>query len=394
MNWVDLLVIALALAAGASGARQGMVTAVPAFAGVLGGAVLGIRLAPLVVNQFSGPAARVAVAVGVVVLLVALGETLGMSIGAAIKRGVNRTPLTGVDNALGAVVHGLVVFVVAWLVALPLTSVVGLPGLATSINDSRVLATVNSLMPRQVQQLPADLRRLLNDSGFPAAVDPFARTPITDVGPPDTALRNSAVVNRVRPSVLKVRGRAPSCSRALEGSGFVVAPQRVMTNAHVVAGTDRTVVEAAGGELPARVVYDDPEVDVAVLDVPGLTAPVLPFAGQPAAGGASGVVLGYPLDGPYTASPARVRQRIQLRGPDIYDANTVTRDVYTVRATVRSGNSGGPLIDPQGNVLGVVFGAAVDDPETGFVLTEQQVAAATAAAPNASQGVSTGGCAG
>jgi S1-C subfamily serine protease len=393
VNWVDLLVIALALAAAASGARQGMVIAVPAFAGVLGGAILGIRLAPLVVNQFPSPATRVWLSVAIVVLLVALGETLGVSIGAAIKRGVNRTPLAGVDNALGAVVHGVVVFVVAWLIALPLTSVVGLPGLAASVNSSRVLAAVDSLMPREARQLPAELRSLLNDSGLPSAVDPFARTPITEVGPPDTTLPNSAVVNRVRSSVLKVRGRAPSCSRALEGSGFVVAPRRVMTNAHVVAGTDQTAVEAAGGNLPARVVFYDPEIDVAVLDVPDLGAPPLPLADQPAASGANSVVLGYPLDGPYTASPARVRQRIQLRGPDIYDANTVNRDVYTVRGTVRSGNSGGPLIDPQGNVLGVVFGAAVDDPETGFVLTDQQVAAAVAAAPTASRGVSTGSCA-
>jgi S1-C subfamily serine protease len=393
VNWVDLLVIALALAAATSGARQGMVIAVPAFAGVLGGAILGVNLAPLVVNQLSSPATRVGVAVGLVVLLVTLGETLGVSVGAAIKRRVNRTPLTGVDNALGAVVHGVVAFVVAWLIAVPLTSVVALPGLAAAVNDSRVLAAVNALMPRQAQQLPADLRRLLNGSGLPTVVDPFSRTPITEVGPPEGALADSPVVNRVRPSVLKVRGRAPSCSRALEGSGFVIAPQRVMTNAHVVAGTDEALVEVGRGELDARVVYYDPEVDIAVLAVPELTAAPLPFDDRSAAGGENAVVLGYPLDGPYTASPARIRERIQLRGPDIYDSRTVNRDVYTVRATVRSGNSGGPLIDPQGNVLGVVFGAAVDDPETGFVLTARQVSAAAAAASDVNRRVSTGSCA-
>ncbi|GDY30726.1 MarP family serine protease [Gandjariella thermophila] len=393
MNWVDLLVITLAVLAAVSGARQGMVTALPAFAGVLGGAILGVRVAPLVVDQFSSVATRVSFAVAIVVLLVALGETLGVYVGRAIKRHVNRTPLTGVDNALGAVVQGAVVFVVAWLIALPLTSVVGLPGLAGAINRSAVLGTVNSMMPAEAQQLPGELRQLLDVSGFPAAIDPFARTPIADVSPPDTALQNSAVVNRVRPSVLKVRGRAPSCSRALEGSGFVIAPQRVMTNAHVVAGTDEALVEVGRGELEARVVYYDPEVDVAVLAVPDLTAAPLTFDDRAATSGENAVVLGYPLDGPYTASPARVRERIQLRGPDIYDARTVTRDVYTVRATVRSGNSGGPLIDPQGRVLGVVFGAAVDDPETGFVLTARQVAAAASAASDLNRKVSTGSCA-
>jgi S1-C subfamily serine protease len=283
--------------------------------------------------------------------------------------------------------------VVAWLIALPLTSVVGLPGLASSINRSAVLGTVNTIMPPDAQKLPGELRQLLDVSGFPAAMDPFARTPITDVGPPDTELQRSAVVNRVRPSVLKVRGRAPSCSRALEGSGFVIAPERVMTNAHVVAGTEEAMVEVGRGDLQARVVYYDPQVDVAVLAVPNLTAPPLRFDDRSVATGENGVVLGYPLDGPYTASPARVRERIQLRGPDIYEARTVTRDVYTVRATVRSGNSGGPLIDPQGNVLGVVFGAAVDDPETGFVLTARQVANAASAASGLVRKVPTGSCA-
>ncbi|PPK65814.1 MarP family serine protease [Actinokineospora auranticolor] len=393
MNWVDVLVVALAVLAAVSGARQGVITALPAFIGVLLGAVAGIKIAPLVVEQIDSTPTRVAFAVAIFVLLVALGETFGVWVGRTLRQKISSPKLAGVDSALGAVVQGAVVFVVAWLIALPLTTVGGLPGLASAINNSAVLGGVNEVMPQAARGLPNELRRLLDVSGFPAAVDPFNRTPNREVAPPDPALQASAVVRRVEPSVLKVNAKAPSCERALEGSGFVISPERVMTNAHVVAGTDEVGVEVQGDSLRARVVHYDPETDVAILAVPGLEVDPLPFAPGDAASGQDGIVLGYPLDGPYTASPARVRDRIPLRGPDIYDASTVNRDVFTLRAKVLSGNSGGPLINPAGEVIGVVFGAAVDNSETGFALTAAEVRDEVGRAPSLSQPVSTGRCA-
>ncbi|NIH78085.1 MarP family serine protease [Amycolatopsis viridis] len=397
MNWVDLLVILLALVAAVSGARQGVVIALPALVGVIGGAVLGIRIAPWVVGLFDNPAAKVAFAVATVVFLVALGETLGVWLGRrfkyAVKRRVNTDKLTGIDQTLGAIVQAVVVFVVAWLIAVPLTGVAALPGLARAINNSTVLGTVDKAMPPAAAGLPSELRKLLDVSGFPSIVDPFQKTPINDTAPPDAALQDSATVQQVRGSVLKIRGTAESCSRTLEGSGFVIAPQRVMTNAHVVAGTETTAVETTAGRLPARVVYFDPEVDVAVLAVPRLDAPPLTLASQPAKAGDSAIVLGYPLDGPFRATPARVRNQITLQGPDIYDSRTVRRDVYTVRAQVRSGNSGGPLVAPNGQVVGVVFGASVEDSDTGFTLTGNQVRPVIESASALSARVSTGNCA-
>ncbi|WP_026422904.1 MarP family serine protease [Actinokineospora inagensis] len=392
MNWVDVLVVALAVLAAVSGARQGVVTALPAFIGVLIGAVAGIKVAPLVVEHIDSTPTRVAFAVAVFVLLVALGETFGVWIGRTIRQKISSPKLAGVDSALGAIVQGAVVFVVAWLIALPLTTVGGLPSLASAINNSAVLGGVNDVMPQAARGLPNELRQLLDVSGFPSAVDPFNRTPNKEVDPPDPALQASAVVQRVRPSVLKINAKAPSCERALEGSGFVVAPQRVMTNAHVVAGTDEVSVESGDRSLRASVVLYDPEVDIAVLDVPALRMDPLPFAPGDAASGQDGIVLGYPLDGPYTSAPARVRDRIPLRGPDIYDANTVNRDVFTLRAKVLSGNSGGPLINPSGEVIGVVFGAAVDNSETGFALTAAQVRDAVGRAPSLTEPVGTGRC--
>jgi S1-C subfamily serine protease len=393
VNWVDVLVLVLALLAGISGARQGMVAAAASFIGVLAGAVVGVRIAPSLIAGYESPEVRVALGVSIVIVLVALGETLGVLLGRAVQRRIDAEAVRQVDSFLGAVVQGMAALVVAWLVALPLTKSSAYTELTGAVRDSSVLRVVDTMMPNVLRELPTELTRLLDVSGFPDVLAPFSPTPITDVGPADPVLLNSPVVRQARSSVLKVRGRARSCSRALEGTAFVIAPQRVITNAHVVAGTDRVQVETADGTLDATVVTYDPETDVAVLKVPGLRSPVLQLAAQPAISGLSGLVLGYPLDGPYTASAARVRDRIHLRGPDIYNASTVVRNVYTVRAVVRSGNSGGPLLDGSGQVLGLVFGAAVDNDETGFVLTDDEIADDVATASTRNVEVSTGACA-
>ncbi|MGZ4520953.1 MAG: MarP family serine protease [Mycobacteriaceae bacterium] len=391
MNWVDLLVIVLALLAAASGWRQGVVVALLAFTGVLLGAVVGVRVAPSFVGLVDGAGPRIAVGVGVVVLLIAVGETCGVLIGRSIRGTMRIAAVRAVDSVLGALVQATAVLIAAWLLAVPLASS-GNATLAGAVRGSAVLGEVNNLLPAQAQRLPAEFGALLDTSGLPNVLEPFGRTPITDVEAPDTALQSSDVVQRTRASVLKVRAVAPSCSRGLEGTGFVIAPQRVLTNAHVVAGSNKVAVETAKGQLTATVVLYDPQSDLAVLDVPKLAAPVLSFAPAPATTGESAIVLGYPLDGPYTATAARLRSEIALRGPNIYDTDTVLRDVYTIRAQVRSGNSGGPLIDPNGFVLGVVFGAALDSTDTGFALTAKEVSSEAAAAPGLTQAVGTGAC--
>jgi S1-C subfamily serine protease len=392
VNWVDALVLVMAFAAVVAGARQGMVTALASLAGVLAGLLLGFWLAPLLVERFAGPVSKVAFTLGVLVFMVALGETFGVVVGRSVRNRMHIESIRQVDSVLGTVVLGLAVLVVAWLVALPL-SAAGFPGLAGAVKRSAVLSAVDRVMPEAARRLPTELRRQLHSTGFPDVLAPFSETPLVEVAPPDPALQASPVVRNLQPSVLKVRGRASSCGRALEGSGFVVAPQRVMTNAHVVAGTDDVFVETAGGRRSGTVVLYDPDTDIAIISVPGLNAAPLPFAPRPASSGASAIVLGYPLDGPYQAAEARVREQIELRGPDIYDSHTVQRDVYTIRALVQSGNSGGPLVDPEGQVLGVVFGAAVDADDTGFVLTAAEVTDELTAAPARSTSVDTGSCA-
>jgi S1-C subfamily serine protease len=242
------------------------------------------------------------------------------------------------------------------------------------VRGSKVLAQVDEVAPSWLKSVPARLSALLDTSGLPNVLQPFGRTPIIAVNPPDTALAGSPVVATAERSVLKIRGVAPSCQKVLEGSGFVVAPNRVMSNAHVVAGSSSVSVSTADGqEYDATVVSYDPSADISILDVPNLPSQPLVFADSLAQTGTDALVLGYPGGGTFVATPARIRETIELNGPDIYRTTTVTREVYTIRGTVRQGNSGGPLIDLNGRVLGVVFGAAVDDAETGFVLTTKEV---------------------
>ena len=397
MSWVDIVVVLLALAAAISGWRHGLAVAALSFLGVIGGALLGLKIAPLVVGLFEGDTSRVVVSVLIVIALVALGETLGVYLGRAVRDRMRLNAVRTVDSTFGSILQAITALVVAWLIALPLATSSNV-ALSSALKNSAVLSTVDSVMPDPIRSLPNELRSMFDASGFPDVLSPFSSTPVAEVPAPSPELVKDPVVQRARASVLKIRGRAPSCSRALEGTGFVIGDERVMTNAHVVAGTSEVSVEvprSGGGSQTeaARVVYYDEQVDVAVLAVPGLEARPLPFNFSGAKTGDNAVALGYPLDGPFSSSPAKVRQRIQLRGPDIYESSTVTRDVYTIRGTVRSGNSGGPLVNPQGQVIGVVFGAAVDQGDTGFVLTADQVRAALDAAPGATGRVSTGSCA-
>jgi S1-C subfamily serine protease len=397
VSWVDAIVVLLALIAAVSGWRHGMAVALLSFVGVLGGAIIGVRLAPLLAATIESPTTRIMASIAVVVLLVAIGETTGVFFGRRIRDRITGARSLQLDSTLGSIVQAITVVLAAWLVALPLASA-SFPGLVAGVRGSEVLRAVDSVMPPGAKRLPTDLRQLLNSSGFPDVTSPFAQTPITQVGPPNPELLASPAVAAAAGSVLKIRGKAPSCSRQLEGTGFVIGPQLVMTNAHVVAGTDETAVEVPGRrgrttELDARVVFYDPKTDLAVLRVPELDAEPLRFESRPADAGDDVVVLGYPLDGPFTATAGKVRQMINLKGPDIYDTGDITRQVYTVRAVVRSGNSGGPMIDPGGRVVGVVFGAALDDQETGFVLTVEQVSSAVRSSAELRRGVNTGSCA-
>ncbi len=389
-QWLDLAVLAIAFVAAVSGWRSGALGSLLSFVGVILGAVAGVLLAPHVVGHVDGPRTKLFVALFLILGLVVIGEIAGVVLGRAVRGAIRNGGLRTVDSVVGVALQLVAVLVAAWLLATPLTSS-DQPNLAAAVRGSRVLSTVDDLAPAWLRRVPTRLSSLLDTSGLPDVLQPFGRTPIVNVDVPNAALANDPVVAATRPSVLKIRGVATSCQKVLEGSGFVVAPNRVMSNAHVVAGSESVTVEAAGKTYDATVVSYDPNADISILDVPDLPSTPLQFDMQEAPTGTDALVMGYPGGGEFTATPGRIREIIQLNGPDIYHTTTVTREVYTIRGTVRQGNSGGPLIDKDGKVLGVVFGAAVDDADTGFVLTSNEVAKQMARVGN-TQRVSTDTC--
>lgn len=372
-QWLDIAVLAVAFIAAISGWRSGAVGSLLSFVGVALGAVAGVLLAPHIVTHLTASRSKLFVALFLILALVVVGEVAGVVLGRAV-RGVMYSPgIRGADSLIGVALQLVVVLLAAWLLAAPLTSA-DEPELAATVRGSRVLTEVNGYAPDWLKTVPKRMSALLDTSGLPDVLDPFTRTPIAAVEAPDDALLESPVVEAAEPSVVKIRGVAPSCQKVLEGTGFVVAAGKVMTNAHVVAGAESVTVETGGRPWDASVVSFDPAADISILAAPELPVQPLQFADAPAKSDTNAIVLGYPGGGGFEATPARIREIIELNGPDIYQRTTVTREVYTVRGTVRQGNSGGPMIDADGKVLGVVFGEAVDDADTGFVLTAKEVA--------------------
>ena len=374
--WVDLLIVAIAIGAAISGYRQGAVASALALIGVILGAVAGIMVAPRVMELVDDPALRLFFGMIVLIVLVVIGEAAGMVLGSAARSGLHSTGFRVADSLTGSVLQVIAVLVAAWLLSFPIASAAD-SRLGTAVGDSRVLGAVGTVAPDWMHRLPDNVTSLLQNSGLVQVMGPFGQTEVSHVEAPDPALAELPVVGQARRSVLKISGVAESCGQNLEGSGFVYAPERVMTNAHVVAGTNKVSVSTWNGaeDRPATVVLFDPETDVAVLDVPGLQAPPLGFDFTPAKTGDDAIALGYPEDGPFAVTPLRIRDRITLQGPDIFQrSDAVSRGVYTVRGQIRSGNSGGPMIGTDGRVKGVVFGAAQDPADdTGFVLTAEEV---------------------
>ena len=392
-QWLDLALFALVAVAAISGWINGAAASAFALLGVGIGATSGLLVAPHLVREIDSPPGRLAAGLAIIAVMVIIGQVAGVTIGRAARRFISGTGARLLDSTVGAVLQAAAMLLVAWLVAVPVAAQEG-TAFGKAVRGSTVLAKIDDVAPEQLQRIPATFTSVLGTTGFPDILGPFGTTPLQEVDPPDPVLASAEVVNRAEPSVLKILGRAESCSRALEGSGFVAAPGLVMTNAHVVAGTDQVTVLSGGEELAADVVVYDSGVDVAVLRVPELAAPVLPFADQRARTGDNAIVLGYPGNGPFRPDAARIRERVTLRGPDIYREQTVEREVYILRGTVREGNSGGPLITPEGEVVGVVFGAAMDADDTGYALTVEQVLPQLMAALDAPGPVPTGSCVG
>ncbi len=392
MSVIDVILLLLLMLFAVSGYRQGFVVGVLSFTGFFGGALIGLQLGPLLAQLADAPGIKLVVSLTTIFGLAVLGQAMAGWLGGKLRRGIRSRNGQVIDDIGGAFVSVIAVAAVAWMVAVPLGKA-SEPWLSSAVRNSAVIRAIDTIMPVRADTLTDALRDTVDTNGFPEVFGDLVPTQVREVAPPDPALRGSQVVARAESSVVKVLGTAPSCSRRIEGSGFIYAREHVMTNAHVVAGTKTVRIELKKQSYSAKVVAYNSNLDLAVLHVPGLDAPVMNFTGKQAQTGSDAIVLGFPLDGPYDAQSARIRDVGNITGPDIYEAGNVTREVYTIRALVRSGNSGGPLIASDGTVLGVIFAAAADNQNVGYAVTADQASTVANEGRNATASVPTGRCA-
>ncbi len=391
MNLLDWLLVALVLAYALSGYWQGFVTGAFATGGLLAGGLFGVWLAPLALGD-ARPSLLVSLgALFIVILSASLGQALLQFLGARLRDKIRWQPIRALDAVGGAALSAVAVLLVAWAlgVAVSGTRIGGITGI---VRDSTVLGEVDRALPASAGKALQSFNDVVGTSFFPRYLEPFAPERIVRVGPGPKRLLRDPDVADARASVLKIRG-TNDCGRGIEGSGFLYSDDRVMTNAHVVAGVRDPDVIINDAAVPAEVVYYNPDLDIAVLDVESGSLPHLGFdrSGAPGDGVA---VLGYPQDGPYDVQPARIRSEQRLRSPNIYGDGTVIREVYALRGLIRPGNSGGPIVSSAGEVTGVVFAASVTDRDTGYAITASQVARSASVGLASTAEVSTGSCAG
>ncbi|MGY3201226.1 MarP family serine protease [Streptomyces sp. TE5632] len=389
MDLLDILLLLVVLAYAASGYRRGLLAGCVSLAGFVGGAVVGVWILPWVTDLVDpGTTAATVTAVFTVLLPAAVGHELAGRLALRLRRELDRGPLRVADGIGGAAANSVAVLIVAWVVA----SVLGAsssPLVTSAIRDSRLLGAVHEVMPDTTPAWFSRATSELTEAGFPQVFNPFENESTAEVAEPSGDSVTAAATRAAQRSTVKVEGVAGVQGR--EGSGFVYATERVMTNAHVVAGIDEPTVRVGGvgRAYEARVVLFDPQKDVAVLYVPELRAPVLRFDDDADRGDAA-VVAGYPQDGDLDLRAATVANRVQAKGQNIYGDRSVVREIYSIRSLVRPGNSGGPLLTTDGRVYGVVFARSTSDAETGYVLTADEVADDARRAANATAPVDTG----
>jgi S1-C subfamily serine protease len=393
VNIVDWVLIGALLVFVVIGWNRGFVAGLLSFAGFLGGGLIALLILPPVIDATGLPPIAAGAVMGVGILALAFSGQFATGLLAdRLSTAITWSPAKFVDHAAGAALNILVLAVLTWIVIsiaayLPSTS------LTEQMSRSKVASALDALVPTEAQGVFDNLQSALSSTSVPALFGGLTGLSGPDVAEPDPNAETPSV-RAAAASVVQVFGDATECKSDVSGSGFAVGPQEVITNAHVVAGvTDPKIRTEHGTDgLPATVVYFDPVADIAVLHVPGLSLVPLQFADEQASTGDSAVVAGFPRSGPFQINPVRVRTLVSGRRQDIYGNGGSTRNIYIVRGTVQRGNSGGPVLRPDGKVLGMVFGADEDQKTNGYALAASDLAPGLALAAGKTAAVDTGSC--
>lgn len=388
MPLVDIVLIALLAISLIVGLARGFLATIGFFAGLALGGIAAYWVTPFVGQWVTDPLWRGAAIVGSGVLLLLLGASLGTAVGNTLRRGADRIKLRIPERILGGAVNLAAAALALSFVAGTVTAA-GVPVVSTALASSTVVRTIDRLTPDPVRVALAELRGTVFADGIPRLGELIQIGPVPTT--PEIALDDPALT-RAAQSVARIAGTAYACGVTASGSGFVIADDRVVTNAHVVAGVDAPLVELPGRPArEGRVVYFDPIDDLAVIAVDGLDAIPLPIVPTLAVGSAA-VVQGYPYGGPFTSGGAQILSQGTVPVPDIYGDQSAPRDIYALGGVVRPGNSGGPLLTSAGEIAGVVFARSETDENVGYAMTPAELEPVLAQMGSLSAPVASGAC--
>jgi S1-C subfamily serine protease len=387
MNVVDVVLIIVVALSAFRGLRVGAVSLVLSFGGFIGGLYVGARFASVTVHWAHSQASRSAVALITMLGIAVLCGFAGRVLGGFVSDRVHRGMLGPIDSLVGVAVAVVASLLAVWLLASTLINA-PLFGLNAAVDQSEIIRSLDRVLPAPPSVF-SRIQNYLTAEGFP---DVFAQLAPASAGPvalPGTPELREAVTH-AGASTVKIIGEG--CDQIQEGSGFVVGPGLVVTNAHVIAGIRHPTVEAGDALLPATVVLFDPSFDLAVMRVNGVNEPALTLDPNKSGRGAEAAVLGYPGGGPFSVDPAGIMAEFDAEGRDIYGQGLTLRDVYEIQAEVRPGNSGGPLVEPNGQVVGVVFSRSTTNNDIGYALASPGVLSRVVRAERLYRPVSTGPC--
>ncbi|MDQ4488895.1 MarP family serine protease [Sinomonas sp. ASV486] len=387
MNLLDVLLVLVLVGYLANGIRAGFVVSLAGILGFVAGGIAAFFAVPLVSGWLGAGAWRAAGIIIAAVVLMAGGNAVGSALGHRIRRGIRWRGATAIDRGLGGLVSVVVASLVISMTAFTV-STIGVPVLTQQIAGSAVVRALDAATPAPVKEQAAALRAFVIGDGLPKLIESIA--PTKPVPVPESVDTNE--LRAAAPSILRITGTAYQCGQNQTGSGFAVAPDRIITNAHVVAGVSEPVVELpGGGARSGRVVYFDAVRDLAVIAVDGLHVAPLPLTGT-SSSGTPAAFGGYPLGGPYQLRPAVIQGTTTVLAPDIYGANEVPKQVYQISGNVQQGNSGGPLLTLDGQVTGVVFAKSDSTADVGYAITMEELTPVAAQASGLTQPVQPGVC--
>ena len=391
--YLDLILIGFAVFILVSGWRRGLFVSALSLVGLVFGAWIGRSVIDIVSGaSTTSSLTRTGLSAATLFICIGVGSAIGGYVGRRLRNIFSWSPFRLFDNLAGAALSVVAWAVVAWLLA---TTLLAAPvsSLTNTVSQSKVFNSLEQYMPTQIRDGVESLRVYVSNSDLPEGFANVLLAPAVE--PPDLTSVDAPAVIAALDSLVKVEGTAPECSTRLTGSGFVVGPDLIVTNAHVVAGVENPTlrVKGKGKAFEGIVVYFDPARDVAVIKTKDFPSVPLRIS-EPISRGENAVVAGFPGGGPLTLIPARVRSVSNSTGTDIYGKTEVSREIYAISADIKQGDSGAPLFALDGTVAGLVFASSATDTKTGYALTAKEFMVGVETASTATQAVATGECSG